>query len=481
MAKAILTVGFELASNDTHYEGFRSKISLLDWDIILFRPSIDNFWGHYVDLYQGKPSLDDSASFQLKECCEHWRREIKQAVEAGKTVIVFLPPVEEVYIATGERQYSGTGRNQKTTRIVTQCTNYASLPLSLKPVNTSGSAMKLAPLGAEILAPYWAEFADVSEYKVLLPADTSNVCITTKNGDKPVAALNRSKTSTGSLILLPDIDFYPAAFIKQKAKEEVWTPSAVQFAGRFIGAVVALDKALRTTADVTPEPGWASNASYILTAERILQSELLEAERRVEEAQRIKELAKEKLSSAGKLRSLLYEKGKALEYAIVDALNAIGFEASQYKDTESEFDVVFQCPEGRLLGEAEGKDSKAINVDKLRQLAMNIHEDLQREDIQKPAKGVLFGNGFRLTMPEERETQFTEKCISAAQSSSTALVPTTELFKAVQYLVEQPDEDYSAACRQAILIGVGLVALPPTPTLVSGAPESESEPEVDNA
>lgn len=481
MAKAILTVGFELASDHTHYEGFRSKISLLDWDIILFRPLIDDFWGSHVERYQGKPSLDDSASFHLKECCEHWRREIKQATEAGKTVIVFLPPVQDVYIATGDRQYSGTGRNQKTTRIVTQCTNYASLPLSLKPINTTGSAMKLAPLGAEILASYWAEFADVSEYMVLLPTDTPGICITTKNGDKPVAAMNRSKTSTGSLILLPDIDFYPADFIKIKAKEEVWTPAAVQFAGRFIGAIVALDKALRTTADVTPEPGWASNDSYILTPERTLRSELLEAERRVEEAQKIKESVQEQLSSAGQLRSLIFEKGKALEYAIVNALNVIGFEAYQYKDTESEFDVVFQCPEGRLLGEAEGKDSKAINVDKLRQLAMNIHEDLQREDVMKPAKGVLFGNGFRLTVPVERETQFTEKCISAAQSSSTALVSTTELFKVVQYLIEQPDEDYSAACRQAILVGVGLVALPPPPTRRSRAPEAESEPEVDKA
>ena len=477
-AKAILTVGFELASDDIQYEGFRSRVSLLDWDIVLFSPLIDEFWGSYVDHYQGKPSLDDSASFQLKECCEHWRREIKQAIEAGKTVVVFLPQVQDVYIDTGERRYSGTGRNQKTTRIVAPYTNYASLPIDLKPINTTGSAMKLAPLGAEVLAPYWAEFTDASEYKVLLAAETPGVCITTKNGDKPVSALVRSKTSAGSLVLLPDIDFYPDDFYKQQVKEQVWTTAAKQFAGRFIGAVVALDKALRTSAEVTPEPGWASSPLYVLSAERALRSELLEAERRVEEAQQIKESVQEQLSSAGKLRSLLFEKGKPLEYAIVGALNTLGFEAAQYKDTESEFDVVFQCAEGRLLGEAEGKDNKAINVDKLRQLAMNVHEDLRREEVMQPAKGVLFGNGFRLSLPTERETQFTEKCISAAQSSSTALIPTIELFKAVQYLAEQPDEAYSAECRQAILIGVGIVSLPAPPIEASVAPELEPEPEV---
>jgi len=91
---------------------------------------------------------------------------------------------------------------------------------------------------------------------------------------------------------------------------------------------------------------------------------------------------------------------------------------------------------------------------------MNIHEDLQREEVTKPAKGVLFGNGFRLSPLNERNTQFTEKCISAAQSSSTALLTTAELFRAVHDLLKKPNEDYAKSCRKAILAGVGVVSLP---------------------
>ena len=216
---------------------------------------------------------------------------------------------------------------------------------------------------------------------------------------------------------------------------------------------------------MTPEPDWASGQSFVLEPERRLRSELLEAERKVEEAQGRLEETQASLREAGQLRALLYEKGKPLENAIVDALTRLGFSAAPYKDAESEFDVVFQSLEGRLLGEAEGKDSKAINVDKLRQLAMNIHEDLQREEVTRPAKGVLFGNGYRLTCPQDREPQFTEKCISAAVSSSTALIPTSELFRAAQYLAAQPDENYASACRAAILSGVGVVTLPASPDL----------------
>ena len=118
-----------------------------------------------------------------------------------------------------------------------------------------------------------------------------------------------------------------------------------------------------------------------------------------------------------------------------------------------------------MIGEAEGKDNKAVNIDKLRQLAMNIHEDLQREEVASPAKPVLFGNGFRLLPLEERSDPFTEKCHSAAATSSTALVFTPDLFPPVQYLVSQPDPDYSRSCREVILNVVGRVAFPKAPAV----------------
>jgi len=130
----------------------------------------------------------------------------------------------------------------------------------------------------------------------------------------------------------------------------------------------------------------------------------------------------------------------------------------------SEFDVVFASTEGRLIGEAEGKDNKAINVDKLRQLAMNIHEDLQREEVTCPAKGVLFGNAFRLADPVDRADEaFTQKCVLAAESAGTALVATRSLFAAAQYLFNQNDESYAFACRNAILRGCGITHMPSRP------------------
>jgi hypothetical protein len=166
------------------------------------------------------------------------------------------------------------------------------------------------------------------------------------------------------------------------------------------------------------------------------------------------------LNAAGAFRALLFEKGKPLERAIIEALRLIGFQAAPFKDSGSEFDVIFESAEGRLIGEAEGKDNKAVNIDKLRQLAMNIHEDLQREEVTSPAKPVLFGNGYRLKPLPERPNPFTDKCDSAAAASSTALVFTPDLFPPIQYLVTQPDADYARKCREAILSTVGRVTFP---------------------
>lgn len=460
--RRILTIGFELASSDTQVAGFDSKMSLLDWDIILFKPLISDF-SSYGDYYQGKRSLSDSLSFHLKECCAHWRREIKQAIEAGKTVLVYLSPLDEVFVDTGQRSYSGTGRNQRTTRHVAAYNNYQAIPADLSPVTATGSAMKLSTKGAEVLAPYWAEFENVSKYTVILSNPKVPSCVLTRTGDKAVGAIFRSKASAGSLLLLPDIEFYAKSFLKTKGETQTWTPAAFQFAARMVSTIVALDKALRATGEVTPEPTWASDQQFSLTTESALRVQLLEAERKVEQAQKRKEKIGEELLAAGVFRGLLFEKGKPLEAAIIEALRLFGFTAEPFKESDSEFDVVFESGDGRFIGEAEGKDSKAVNIDKLRQLSMNIHEDLQRESVTAPAKPVLFGNGYRLQPLPERGDPFTEKCQSAAASSSTALVFTPDLFLPVKYLVASGDAEYAQACRTAILGSSGRVFFPAPP------------------
>lgn len=130
----------------------------------------------------------------------------------------------------------------------------------------------------------------------------------------------------------------------------------------------------------------------------------------------------------------------------------------------SEFDVVFEAAEGRLIGEAEGKDNKAINVDKLRQLEMNLHEAFARDEITQMAKGVLFGNAYRLLPLAEQPDYFTAKCVSAAKRNGRALVRTPDLFRVARYLSDREDPEFARRCREAIMAAAGdIVSFPNVP------------------
>ncbi|MCK9911741.1 hypothetical protein MXD81_21475, partial [Microbacteriaceae bacterium K1510] len=87
---------------------------------------------------------------------------------------------------------------------------------------------------------------------------------TTKVGDKPVGALLRSENPVGTLVLLPDIDFYPEEFIKQQGSKRVWNAEATKFAARMVASIVALDHSLHSSAQVTPQPLWAADSMFEL-------------------------------------------------------------------------------------------------------------------------------------------------------------------------------------------------------------------------
>ena len=168
---------------------------------------------------------------------------------------------------------------------------------------------------------------------------------------------------------------------------------------------------------------------------------------------------------AGSLRRLLYEQGKPLEDALLEALTLFGFKAEQFADGESEFDLVLISSEGRCVGEAEGKDSKPINVDKISQLERILQEDFAREEGDDFAKGVLFGDAYRLASIAKRKDFFTAKCISAAKRAKIALVRTPDIFVPAKYLKQHSkDKKYAKQCREAIFRTEGeIVAFTTTP------------------
>jgi hypothetical protein len=447
--KYILSVEFDFPGGLAEYVDSSSRQCLSDADLVVFNPSMTDIHGEFIEMYKGKPSLSQGSSARLSESIAHWRREISDALSAGKTVVVFLCEKDEVYVDSGRRQYSGTGRNRATTIVVSDANNYQSLPGDLSFVNAKGSALRLAQ-NADLLAAYWNQFEDRTEYVVHIQGQVTQRLLQTRDGSKTLGAVVRVKGSPGTMVLLPPIKWDWDEFYVEKDDEIHWTKRACQFGHTLRNALLEIDKTLRASSMRTPAPEWTRDARYRLSRESELMNRVLQIEEKIEALEEEKATLKGDVAAESALRKLLYEKGKPLEAQIRRSLEILGFTVSSYRDSESEFDVVFESAQGRLLGEAEGKDNKAVNVDKLRQLEMNIHEDFSRDSVETMAKGVLFGNAHRLKPLEQRPDWFTQKCITAAARSGTALVRTSDLFFIARYLAEKNDASFAARCREAI-------------------------------
>jgi hypothetical protein len=463
MSISIVSIGVEIPGKRAQYESFDVKQSLLDHDITIIEPNITAFYDGIRFDYKGKRCLSDDNSFRLKEQLEHWRREIAEAVRVGKTVVVLLNHQQEVYVATGEESFSGTGRNQQRSRMVSICSNYEILPCQLEITNSRGKAMRLSG-GNNLLTTYWAEMKHDSEYRVTLDGQI-NALVNTQTGQKIVGGFTRMQDAPGVLLFLPYVDFSDEDYVRYNDDgEECWTTEALEIGRKLLDAIVQIHKSLASSLEITPPPGWVGNVRFTLPGEQTINGKLLRLEKRIVRLGEQKRQLKKELGASVAMKALLFEKGGRLEEAILVALRLLGFQAAQYRDGSSEFDAVFESREGRFLGEAEGKDHKAIGIDKLRQLTMNIDEDFDRDEVTEPAKGVLIGNAFRLTDPAKRSDFFTSKCLTSAKLKKAALIKSTDLFTIVQYLSKRKDRTYAKACRKAILERVGIVTFPDAPT-----------------
>lgn len=441
-SKTIFTVGFQLPTKDIfQHQSFHSNASLLDADIILFEPNLE-YQVDYSGTFHGKPSLSETSSTQCIESVNHWREELNIAFKSGKTIIFFLKEYEEVYYKTGRKEFSGTGRNQKVTNIVDLLDSYLTLPLTLTNRKTAkGKNIKFAQ-NANFLKPYWDLIKDFTEYQLYFEHAKVKPLILTKTGDKIVGGMLQNDKG-GTILLLPPLKL-PDNFIETNR----WSNKAIQFGKSLLGQIVAIDKALKSSVESTPAPQWLEEKEFQLDIEQQYFDEINTLTQQIEEIKSQIEQKQTELSKHSLSKKLLYENGKPLEYAIIDALQTIGFKAENYDDGKSEFDIVFESDEGRFIGEAEGKDNSAINVTKFRQLESNIHEDFERDEVTIHAKGVLFGNPFRLIHPNERKEFFTQKAIDSAKRTGIALVNTHELFEVVKYIKNTDNQDYAKLVRE---------------------------------
>lgn len=155
--------------NFDEYE-FSARISLLDYDAVVINAEylITCYSTSYDSSYQNKPCLSDYNSAQIVEDFKKIEGQIKELLKQGRNVFVLMGNNDNCYIYTGEKQYSGTGRNARQTNIVREFNAYSFLPIKLNVTEVVGERIDIccsSPYRSDIIAKY-GEVAIVAEIKV---------------------------------------------------------------------------------------------------------------------------------------------------------------------------------------------------------------------------------------------------------------------------------------------------------------------------
>jgi len=451
--KDIISVGYYLPTNEDDFIRLESNGSLSDSDLVIFCPNFDNskFSYGYNATYRGKPRYDLNDSSKIQESSKHWNRELEAYLKSGRNLYVFLTEKYEFYIDSGRRRSSGTGRNQKVTNLVEPFSNYKFLPFDIKINNAKGKKMVIQN---DLIKTYFKCFENDLNFEAYIePKENYIELIKTKNLDKLLSI--QFKEYDGHIVFLPYLETEREDFYEE---DHSWNSKAIKYGKKLIHSILEIDKSLSSTTEKTPRPDWIDEDEFKLRKAEKVKLEIEKNKKSITKLEKECINLNEVLKVEEGLKDLLFETGKPLELAVIKALETLGFNASNYDDGILELDQVIISPEKiRYIGECEGKDNKAIDISKFRQLQDSLNEDFEREDVEEKAFGILFGNPQRLLPINERTNFFTQKCINGAQREKIALIKTTDLFKVSKYLSEKEDEEYQKKCRDAIYNGLGTI------------------------
>ena len=434
----------------------------MDADILLISPDALKPRGHWVSFtVRDGGCYDVDASKTYKQKMSALRKEVEDHLNAGKNFFILLTKKEEYSLSSGV----STEKKGMTTYHPDTGSNYNFLPVTLGAL-TSATGTHIEFGGNPLFSDFYEKFKENLEYQIYIEhLKGAEAIFTGKDKTKVLGAIY--KVGNGHLITLPFISYDEKEFTeyKGKKKQAYWTKSGIQFGKSLVKALIDIDRALHTGGDRTPPPDWTNEKDFRLAQEKVLQEEIEEKSKNIEKLLSQKNELSVKLNQEGELRGLLFEKGKVLENAISVALEVLGYSTKNFNDGNLEIDHVITSPENdRFIGETEGKDTSAVSIDKFSQLTRIVQEDLLREEVEEPATGILFGNGFRLTKPSERGEQFTTKCINTAKSFNYILVRTSDLFQVAKYVKESKDKTFAKGCRDALKHGVGgIVDFPAVP------------------
>jgi hypothetical protein len=413
----ILSMGCSFNHPSAEEFGFGSSTSLFDYDILIWDPNelVYDYYSYYKDngqKYMGYPLLDESDSAAIQRDLIRRKKEIIDFLSLGRTVVVFAPKCEKFCVYTGEKTHSGTGRSQKTTKIVGDLNIEDFLPMEkMKLFDAEGSQIEF--IGGEPFNLIWKQFSEYLTYRSYFENISGEPIFYIKNTDKIIGTYISYRK--GNLLIIPKFLDDEYDFKLTDAKEEKLTK-------KFIDALEELVCKLNQEKGDFKLPLWCSH--YFLPTEIKDKNELDKLNEELNKIESQISKKRNQLAELEQIKILFGGDGKALEIEVGKILEELGFDVAEGLPQRD--DLILKYKDNVAVVEIKGV-SKSAAEKHAAQLEKWVSEYITRKGI-KP-KGILIVNAFKDTPLIDRNgLPFPEQMISYSKNREHYLITGLQLL-----------------------------------------------------
>lgn len=410
-----LNTGFESLEYDNFQENiFSASISLLDYDTVVVDVGdlVEKRYESDLDTgtYQNRILLSEFASSQILEEFATIRDQIREMMKQGRNLFLLMGRNDSCYIHTGEKHYSGTGKNARRTNIVTEFDTYSFLPITITATHVYGTEM-----GIHCNPPYQDFFrrtADISRYASYFSIEEENTALASIKGtDKVIASV--IPIENGKIVCLPQ-PLYEDDYTETK----YWK----QYGKQYLDSLFELSERLNTSDDDYSLPGWANSISIL--GEKEARARQNDTEKSIEALQRKLDDQIRCIEEIEKYKLLLTASGDLLEEITKKVLGKLGFAIQDSEKGRS--DIIAHYGSIGVVAEIKGVTKSAAEKHAA-QLEKWVSQYI--EENESTPKALLIVNGFCDTPIAERtEEVFPCQMLKYCKARGHALITTTQLL-----------------------------------------------------
>ena len=404
----ILTIGIPHNKNlaDTTY--FASATSFLDYDLVIC--NLSNALGHYrmqwgSETYMGYPCLDDDSSVKLRQDVSRRKAEMVELLKLGRMLVIFTPAPILCYVATGQKQTSGTGRNARVTRMVDQFDVLSCLPIKILTTEASGESVEFR--GNQLFKSFWEANSNNLAYDAYFSKPIGNSMFYIANTDRAIGSYQ--VVDNGHLFFIPTLTATSESAYKTAAN-------------KLIESIIALYKELKKQAGDYELPVWTSE--YVLPREKDEREKLRLLENDLSQILATITKQKENIAKIEQDKIALCGSGKALEVTIKRILETIGFEVHESAPNRDDLILIYKNRVAVAEIKGVGKSSAESHA---AQLEKWVSEYYSMHEVQP--KGILIVNAFKdLPLSKRTEAPFPDQMLGYSQRREHCLITTLQLL-----------------------------------------------------